>query len=170
MDVKELLDEDALDPKKYFDKEKYNTLTIAINEDGDTKFSDSDIDVLIDLLDENISREEKEERLAHLKKNELQALLIKAIKEAENNEDRAKLICACWESGLDFKNDFLFFVELTCHNDFSVAMEAFTVAENIENINEEGILTKAIIIIDSAKNGNPQLIEDLKSNILSRKI
>ena len=51
-----------------------------------------------------------------------------------------------------------------------VSLEAFTVAENIEDVNDEETLTKAILILDNSKTGNKQIIEDLKSNILSKKL
>jgi hypothetical protein len=166
--MKELINEEAFDPEKLFDKENYNTLTIALN--ADSLFKEKDVDVLIDLLDPQLSREDKENKLKQLKDNKQQKLLIKAVQEAETSEDKAKLLCICWESGLDFKNDFLFFVEQTCDDDYMVSLEAFTVAENIEDVNDEETLTKAILILDNSKTGNKQIIEDLKSNILSKKL
>jgi len=168
MDIKELLDEDAFKPEKLFDKENYNTLTLSLN--SEAAFKEKDVDVLIDLLDPNISREDKEDKLKFIKDHKLNTLLIKAVKEAETNEDKAKLLCICWESGLDFKNEFLFFVEQTCDEDYFVALEAFTVAENIEDVKDEATLTKAILILDNSKKGHKLFLEDLKSNILSKKI
>lgn len=167
--MKELLDDGALDPKKFFDKENYNTLTIALN-NGKEQYKEKDIDVLIGLLDPEITREDKEAKLAFVKDNKLHHLLIKAVVEAENDEDRAKLLCICWESGLDFMEHFLFFIEQACDPDFQVALEAYTVAENIENVRDEEILTKAILKIENCKNGQKQILEDLKTNILSRRI
>jgi hypothetical protein len=165
--MKELLDDGALDPQKLFDKENYNTLTIALN-NGKEQYKEKDIDVLIGLLDPEITREDKEAKLAFVKDNKLHHLLIKAVVEAENDEDRAKLLCICWESGLDFMEHFLFFIEQACDPDFQVALEAYTVAENIENVRDEAILTKAILMIEECKNGQKQILEDLKSNIISR--
>lgn len=168
MDVKELLDDETQDPKKYFDKEKYNTLTISLNNDEGITFKDSDIDIVIELLDENISREEREDKLKQVKENKLNDLLIKAVKQAETNEDRAKLLSICWESGLDFKDEFLFFVEQALSDDYMVSLEAYTVAENIEELNDEAVLTKAILLIDNSNTSNLQTKEDLKSFILSK--
>lgn len=168
MVIEELLDEEAFKPEKLFDKENYNTLTLALN--AEPKFKEKDIDVLIDLLDPNLGWEDKEEKLLFIKNHKLNTLLIKAIEEAENDEDRAKLLCICWESGLDFKNDFLFFVEKALSTDYLVALEAFTVADNIEDVTDETILTKAILLIEESKTGNKQILEDLKTTILSKKI
>jgi len=167
--MKELLDDGALDPKKFFDKDNYNTLTIALN-NGKEQYKEKDIDVLIGLLDPEITREDKEAKLAFVKDNKLHHLLIKAVVEAENDEDRAKLLSICWESGLDFMEHFLFFVEQACDADFQVALEAYTAAENIENVRDEETLTRAILMIEDCKNGQKQILEDLKSNILSRRI
>lgn len=169
MDVKELIDDEAFKPEKLFAKENYNTLTIALN-NGEAQYKEKDIDVLVGLLDPNITREDKEEALAFVKDHKLHQLLIKAVTEAETEEDRAKLLCICWESGLDFMEHFLFFVEQACNPDYLVALEAFTVAENIENVTDEATLTKALLILNDCKNGNHQILEDLKTNILSRKI
>ncbi|MBK7311354.1 MAG: hypothetical protein IPI93_11355 [Sphingobacteriaceae bacterium] len=167
--MKELLDDGALDPKKFFDKDNYNTLTIALN-NGKEQYKEKDIDVLIGLLDPEITREDKETKLAIVKDNKLHHLIIKAVVEAENDEDRAKLLCICWESGLDFMEHFLFFIEQACDPDFQVALEAYTAAENIENVRDEEILTRAILMIEDCKSGQKQILEDLKSNILSRRI
>lgn len=167
--MKELLDDGALDPKKFFDKEQYNTLTIALN-NGKEQYKEKDIDVLIGLLDDEIGREDKEAKLAYVKDHKLHQLLIKSVVEAENEEDRAKLLCICWESGLDFMEHYLFFVEQACSKDYLVALEAFTVAENIENVTDEETLTKALVIVDDCKDGNKVILDDLRANILSRRI
>jgi len=163
--MKELLNEEQFDPKKLFDKENYNTLTIAINNDI-AHYKESDVDLIISLLDENLSREERDDKLFIVKKHKLQKLLLKAIKEAENKDDKAKLLSICWESALDFKNDFLFFIEESCNEDYMTAFEAFTVAINIEDINEQKVLTNAILIIDNSKTIHPQIAADLKTHIL----
>ena len=167
--MKEIIDDEAFKPEKLFDKENYNTLTIALN-NGEAQYKEKDIDVLVGLLDSNITREDKEDALASIKDHKLHQLLMKAVVEAENEEDRAKLLCICWESGLDFMEHFLFFAEQACSPNYLTALEAFTVAENIENVTDEAILTKALLLIEDCKNGNQQILDDLKANILSRKI
>ncbi len=168
MVIEELLDEEAFKPEKLFDKENYSTLTLALN--AEPKFKEKDVDILIALLDPNLDWEDKEEKLLFIKNHKLNTLLIKAVQEAENDEDRAKLLCICWESGLDFKNDFLFFVEQALSTNYLVALEAFTVADNIEDVTDEKVLTKAILLIEECKTGNKQILEDLKTTILSKKI
>jgi hypothetical protein len=162
----ELLDEGKLDPKKFFDKEQYNTLTLSLT--TGSLFKENDIDVIISLLDPNIEREDKDAKLAYVKEKKLNNLLMKAVTEAEADEDRAKLLAVCWESGLDFRNDFLFFVEFACNKHYMTALEAATVVENTEDIKDEAALAKAIEILDNCKKGNKQIISDLRENILSR--
>lgn len=162
----ELLDNENLDPKKFFDKEQYNTLTLSLT--TGTLFKEDDIDAIISLLDPNIDREDKEAKLAYLKEKKLNNLLMKAVTEAETNDDRAKILCLCWESGLDFKDDFLFFVEFACDEDYMTALEAATVVENTEDIVDEAALAKAIEILDNCKKGDQQIISDLRENILNR--
>jgi hypothetical protein len=166
MDIKELLDDDTLDPKKYFDKEKYHTLTISLN--SETAFKESDVDAIISLMDEHISREDKEDKLKIIKEKKLNHLLLKAIAEAETNEDKARLLSICWESGLDFSNDFLFFVENALHDDYMISLEAHTVAVNMDELKNEELLTKAILLIDNHKNAGTAVANDLKSFILSK--
>lgn len=162
----ELLDDGSLDPKKFFDKEQYNTLTLNLT--TGTLFKEDDIDVIISLLDPNIDREDKDAKLAYVKEKKLNNLLMKAVTEAETSEDRARLLTICWESGLDFRDDFLFFVEFACNDDYMTAFEAYTVIENTEDIKDENALAKAIEILDNCKKGNKQIIGDLRTNILSR--
>ncbi len=162
----ELLDEGKLDPKKFFDKEQYNTLTVSLT--TGSLFKEDDVDVIISLLDPNIDREDKEAKLAYLKNKKLGNLLMKAVTEAETSEDCAKLLCICWESCIDFKDNFLFFVEFACNDDYMSALEAATVVENTEDIKDEAALAKAIEILDNCKKGHKQIISDLRENILSR--
>ncbi len=92
---------------------------------------------------------------------------MKAIDEAETNEDKARLLSVCWESGLDFANDFMYFVRYALDDDFIVSMEAFTVAENIEELKEEQ-LTEAILFIDQNSKSNSVAAEQLKTFIRSK--
>lgn len=167
MDVKELLDDDAFDPKKLFNEEEYNTL--IINRDGFSKKQNDVADLIHTLLEKNTTRLESEEIFKTLKEKNAQEVLVNAIKQCDRMSEKIKLTAACWESCLDFSNHFLFFVELACHNDFALSMEALTVVENCEEpvINQE-VLTQALVITKNSKSPNTALIEDLKNNITAR--
>lgn len=160
------LEDENLDPKKFFDKKEYNTL--LVNREGFNSSQNQMADLLEQLLDKKTERQEKETIFSALKKADARAILIAAINEVNRNEEKAALIAACWESGLDFTNDFLFFSELACHKDFSVAMEALTVLETIENQVSQEVLTKALLYTQNHKSQNESLIKDLIDNIQRR--
>lgn len=165
MDVKELLDDESLDPKKFFDSEKYNTITVSLH--AESGFKENDVDTVISLLDENLSWEVKDQKLAYIKEKKLNKLLMQAIDESETNEDKAKLLSICWECGLDFSSDFLYFVKYALDDDYMISLEAFTVAENIEELKEEQ-LTEAILCIDQHKNADSKIADELKTFIRSK--
>lgn len=166
MDVKELLDDDAFEQKKLFDQEQFNTL--IINREGFNKDQNDLADLIETLLDAKTTRQESEEIFVKLKEGKAQNLLVNAITSAEKIEEKAKLIAASWESGLDFAPHFLFFAELVGNDDFQVSMEALTVVENIESQIDENVLTKALEIAQSAKSKNADLMNELITNIKQR--
>ncbi len=164
--VKELLDEDAFDPKKLFNEEEYSTL--IIKRDGFNKKENSAADLLEGLLEKEISRQESEAIFLKLKENNSVELMVDAIKKAQRTEEKTILTAACWETGLDFTNHFLFFVELACHDNFLLSMEALTVVEYVEGTIDESTLTKALEIAQNTKSKNVELVTDLVANIKSR--
>lgn len=168
IDIKELLDEEEFDPKKLFNEEEYSTL--IINREGFNKKQNTAADLIEGLLDKEITREQSEEIFTKLKDSNAHQLLVNSIKSADRTEEKAILTAACWESGLDFTNDFLFFVELACSDDFKLSLEALTVVENCEGTIDENTLTKALEKAQSANTKNAVLIDDLISNIKQRNI
>ncbi|HRD39001.1 MAG TPA: hypothetical protein PLC65_10250 [Bacteroidia bacterium] len=116
--------------KEYFDEKKYRT--IIVGKDGYKSNEDLE-DAITALVEDKISTEEKEEILKHLKASKAKQALFKAIQTSKSDAKKAKLIAACWEIDLDCTDDFLFFVDLTCNEDFNVSLEALTVIESIEN-------------------------------------
>ena len=109
-----------------------------------------------------------EEIFKKLKDGNSHQLLVDSIRSAERTSEKAILTAACWESGLDFTNYFLFFVELACSDDFQLSMEALTVVENCEGTVDEATLKKALEMAQSAKTPNEQLVHDLIENIKQR--
>lgn len=166
MDVNELLDEDAFEQKKLFDEEQYSTL--IVNREGFSKKENDIADLIETLLDEKTTRQQSEDIFLKLKETKAQSLLVSSIQTAKKNEEKAKLIAASWESGLDFTPHFLFFAELVGNDDFQIAMEALTVVENIESQIDESILTKALEIAQSVKSTHADLINELITNIKNR--
>jgi len=167
MDVNQLLEDDAFDPKKLFNEEEYNTL--LINRDGYSKKENDVADLILTLLEKNITRIESEEIFKTLKEKNAQQVLVNAIKQCDRVSEKTKLALACWESCLDFSKHFLFFVDLACSKDFMLSMEAYTVVENCEEtIISEEVLTQALITVKNSKSPNTAIIDDLKNNITLR--
>jgi hypothetical protein len=164
--VKELLDEDSLDPKKLFNEEEYSTLIIA--RDGFSKKENNAADLLEGLLDKEITRAESEAIFLKLKESNSVELMIDAIKNAQRIEEKTILTAACWESCLDFTTHFLFFVELSCNDNFLLAHEGLTVVENTEGTIDEGTLIKALLMAQNSKSNNKELVRDLIENIKLR--
>jgi hypothetical protein len=166
MDIKELLDEDAFDPEKLFNEKEYSTL--IINRDGFSKKENSTADLIESLLEKEISREESEEIFSKLKATANPAMLVDAIKNSHRIEEKTKLVAAAWECGLDFSAYFLFFVDLACHDDFQLALEALSVVESTEVLPSHDLAVHALEIAKTAKSKNPQLVSDLIHNLNSR--
>lgn len=166
MEIKELLDDDNLDPKKFFDEKEYSTL--YINREGFSKKDNETADLVEALLDKTITRQEQEEIFSKLKEKKAGPLLLEAIKNTKRANEKAKLIAACWESGIDFTGEILFFTELGCNEDFSIAMEALTVVENLEGPVSEATLAKAIEIVQNCSSINTSITEDLIVSLKQR--
>jgi len=165
--VNDLLDDDALDPKKLFNEKEYNTL--MIDRDGFNKKQNNTADLLENLLDPNITRIESEDIFSKLKEMKSQNLLVDAIEIAERVEEKIILTSACWECGLDFSSNILFFAKLACSENFKLAMEALTVVEyNDEPVIDEVVLKSALEIAQQSKSPNTALIDALVKNINAR--
>lgn len=128
-------EEKGLTEKDLFDQSQYNTILLS----GDTFKSPSQehANLIAELLTPGLQRAELEERFDRIRKEKLGKLLIDHIQQEQSAPGKAKLLAACWESGLDFTGQLLFFSSLVCHDDFQVALEALTVAESIERAGVE---------------------------------
>ena len=166
--IKELLDEDAFDPKKLFDEEEYSTLIIA--REGFSKKDNTTADLLEGLLEKGITRQESEAIFLKLKESNSVELMVDAIKKAERIDEKTILAAACWESCLDFTKHFLFFTEIACSDNLLLALEGLTVVENTEGTIDEDTLTKALVIAQSTKSKNKELVAALIENIKQRAV
>jgi hypothetical protein len=117
------------------------------------------------LVSNRSSREEKDEALKLLKENNAQAFMLSAITKTKNPEQKALLIAACWETGLDFSKDFLFFIDLIGHENFAVSFEAFTVIQEMEAEIDEATLLKALDSLKKCSTGNAITLNDAKELI-----
>lgn len=146
---------------KYFDEKNYSTLIIGAEKNEETKQQGDDI---VGLLIEGI-RENKVEALRILKQQNAQHALINAIENITHKHERALLIAACWESGLDFSEYFDSFIGYAGDEDALVSLEAITVLETIENFSSDAVLKNGIKTLDkliAAGHINTALFEELK--------
>lgn len=164
--VNELLDENSFDPKKLFNEEEYSTL--IIKRDGFNKKENNTADLLENLLDKGITRQESEEIFLKLKEANAVDIMVDAVKKAQRTEEKIILAAACWESCLDFSSHFLFFAELACHDNLQLALEGLTVVENCEGTLDEDTLTKALEIAQNSKTKNKELQDALIADIKQR--
>ncbi|MBK9283260.1 MAG: hypothetical protein IPM51_02975 [Sphingobacteriaceae bacterium] len=159
MAIDELLDDEALNPKELFDSSKF--LTLVINRDGFSKKQNDSADLIEKLLDNEVTREELDQIYKSIKELGNVTMLIESINTVKSKEQKAKLVAAVWESGLDASNYFLLFTKLACENDFAIAMEALTVVQNIETKIDSKILTQGMQLAQESTSPNKELIDDL---------
>ena len=79
------------------------------------------------------------------------------------------MIAACWETGLDFSEHYLTFVELICSDHFNVSFEAFTVITEMDAEIDKETLLKAKVILTklSDKNSNAKAALEMILNKLN---
>ena len=121
---------------------------------------------LIELLGSHNS-EHKDAGLELLKNEKSIDFLLEAITETEHKNQKAILVAACWESGLDFKGHEDFFADLASDNDLFISLEAITVLDSIESMEKaamEGILKK-LNDKNIAKHPNEPMLSDLKRSL-----
>lgn len=159
--MKELLNEEEFDPKKLFDKKEYNTLIIG--REGFSKGENDIADVLESLFEKDLTREMREDLFARLKEMNATDMLVSTIQATQDWDQRALLTEACWESGLDFKNHYLFFVDLACTDHFLLAHEAITVLEYNETRPSPEILKTALAMANASKSSQQVLLDELRA-------
>ena len=100
--------------------------------------------------------------LNDLKDNKAVPHIIEAIKNEQFSNIKHTLISSCWQSGLDYSKDINIFVDQIIKSDFSLAFEAFTVIENMQdNISKDIIipeLEKIDISLKNEKNKEKQML------------
>lgn len=139
-----------IDPQKLFDEKEYST--VILGSESSSKLDGDNADYVTVLVSPKTSREEKDEALIKLKENKAQAFMVKAIQKTKKNDQKATIIAACWETGLDFSNYFPFFVDLINDEDFHVSFEAFTVIQEMESDITKEQLSEALTKLQSIEN------------------
>jgi hypothetical protein len=147
-----------IDPAKLFDEKEY--ATIVIGSEGMSKKDTHNADYVTLLVSSKSTREEKDEALIALKENNAQDFIINAISKTKKLDQKALLIAACWETGLDFSKNYLVFIELIGHENFIVSFEAFTVIQEMEAEIDQSTLKTALDMLKAFKKGNEITIKD----------
>lgn len=141
-----------INPEELFDEKQYST--IIIGDDTINKKDSVNADFIAVLVNPKTTREEKDEALISLKENNAQAFMLSAITKTKKPEQKALVVAACWECGLDFSKDFMFFVDLICSNDFHVSLEAFTVIQEMESNIDKEKLQQALVLLNKVEAPN----------------
>lgn len=149
-----------IDPAKLFDEKEYATLIIGSDDTSKKNIANGDLVTI--LVSPKTSREEKDEALIKLKENNATTILVSAIQKTKNLKQKASLLAACWETGLDFSKDYLMFVELVNSTDFLVSFEALTVILEMDAEIDSDTLKKAMAILKSNKTDNTNTAEAIK--------
>jgi hypothetical protein len=155
-----------IDPAKLFDEKEY--ATIIIGSEGMSKKDTSNADYVTALVSARSTREEKDEALIALKENNAQDFMINAIAKTKNLDQKALLIAACWETGLDFSKHYMVFIDLICHENFIVSFEAFTVIQEMEAEIDQATLKKALDVLKKNKKGNDVTVNDAQELITQK--
>lgn len=149
-----------IDPEKLFDEKEY--ATIIIGSEGMSKKDTSNADYVTVLVNSKSTREEKDEALKVLKENNAQAFILNAISKTKNLGQKALLIAACWETGLDFSKDYLVFIDLICSKDFVVSFEAFTVIQEMEAEIDKKTLQSSLAMLKKVKEPSVTIMDALQ--------
>jgi hypothetical protein len=149
---------------KLFDEKEFNTMIIG----GPTtsKAQGKLHELILAIANNELTSEEKEESLKLIKEKNGKDTLLSGIKKVKDPAKKALLTAACWETGMDCTSEFLFFVELACNDDFRVALEAYTVIENMGSaIRQEDIGKARKMVTDKIKKSPDTLplLEDLNN-------
>jgi len=67
--------------------------------------------------------------LNDLKKKEVIPVMVDAISDKNYKGIRKELVASCWQSGLDYHENIMVFINVALKDDYASALEAFTVIE-----------------------------------------
>jgi hypothetical protein len=135
--------------------EKTSTVLTALFELKDSG-NISFIPILLELLSANPEEQVENEItdiLNNLKVQKAVPVLMEAIQNPEYISIRKKIITACWQNGLNYKNQLPVFVDLVIQEEWETGFEAFTVIENMEEYPDREIIDLAVSKIQDALPG-----------------
>jgi hypothetical protein len=111
------------------------------------------IPILLDLLNSSPETEIESEvmnLLGMVKDKESVNSFVRAIENDKYKGIRKSILTACWHNGLDFSTFLPVFIDLIIHEDWEIAFEAFTVADNLEYLPSPEIIKISVAKINDA--------------------
>lgn len=109
--------------------------------------------------------------LNDLKNKESVQYLVTALKDEKYKPVRHILVSACWQNGLDYHEEVQLFAEILLNDNYTAAIEAFTIIENsLGDLDDREILMLTEKLnhgIDLSKENKRTLIRELLSVINS---
>jgi hypothetical protein len=82
--------------------------------------------------------------LGSLKVQDAVPFMAEALRTPEYKAIKKKILTACWQNGLDFKNYLPVLIDLIIEEEWETGFEAFTVIENMENFPEQNIIDLSV--------------------------
>lgn len=104
---------------------------------------------IISLVTDPRNREIRENALNMLRENDARPVLVKMLGLKEYKKYRTELARVCWETGLDFSSDLVFFCEMLAEPDIEMepAIELVTILEEMQGPFSPEIVEKAVQIL-----------------------
>ncbi len=138
--------------EKLLNSKSFNTVFI-VREDEE-RVRREQLEILVELLCDDRHKASKGEVFNFLKREKKAVdLLIRAISEAKR--DKKRLLAACWEADLDCDRYISFFTDIILKDEFEVALEAFTVVENLKKIEPE----QAMVLLAKVNDALPSITD-----------
>lgn len=131
--------------KKLFSAQSEQTISAlkSIKEEGNKLY----LPVLFDLLLTKPEVDVKQEIvkiLGTVKFNDTVPIFADAISQPKYHPIRKTLLTACWQNGLDFKNQLPLLVDVVVEDDWETGFEAFTIIDNLKSLPEKEIRDEAV--------------------------
>jgi len=152
------------------------TVTKTINKLRETG-KDTDLNTLVELYGKSEAEEIKQliyKFLCDLKSQASAAVVVGLIQTTTDKQTLKMLASTCWQSRLNYIDNFELFIDLIIHEPFEISFEAFTLLENFEEKTTEIRKTELTVYVKSnikdCKEDNLPLAVDLVQIIENYKV
>ena len=127
------------------------------------------IPILFDLLVTSPEQEIEQEIksiLGNVKDKQSVNSFMRGIEDEKYKSIRKTILTACWQNGLDFSTFLPVFIDQIINENWEVAFEAFTIADNLEVLPGEPVLSASIQKIENAIESLPEQKQYFLNEIL----